>query len=123
MCIRDRLRQELEVEKATQCVKYIIKQAEKVGCNVVKMLEQEANTPKLRKIAIKKTNIEEVKNEITELEKLLQTESTQEVVEVLVENYQRIIEYYSAMGDGQFNIYLKKMKQLLKKEDILRADK
>ena len=97
-------------------MKYLMKQATKIGCNITKLLDtkQELNAPGIRKAAIKKTNIDELKNKVTELEKLLQTEYTQEVMKMLIEAYQQIIEYYSTIGSALFIPYITKMQELLK---------
>ena len=70
-------------------------------------------------ITVKKTNIDKIKEDIEESEKILETEFTHENVTALIGEYQKAIEYYSALGREEFAVYLKKMQDLIRKEDNL----
>lgn len=77
---------------------------------------------------LKKVNIERILADIAESEKLLTTACTFDNIQILTAQYQKVIkggitftkavEYYSALGDSKFDVYLKKMKELMKRPDI-----
>lgn len=73
--------------------------------------------------AVQKVHIDKIKEEIAECEKTLENEFNHENVQALTEQYQKAIEYYAALGDEQFAIYLNKMKELIRKEDELLTTK
>ena len=77
---------------------------------------------------LKKINIDKLLADIAETEKLLTTNCTFDNVQLLTAQYQQVfslnssdilqvVEYYSALGDTRFDIYLKKMKDLMMRED------
>ncbi len=109
------------MDKAYQCVSYIVKQARKLSCNIDRAVRNKRKFHEAEVVvtSVKKTNIERIKDEIAESEKLLEAAFNHENVQILVGQYQQAIEYYSALGDEQFAIYLKKMQDLIRKEDEL----
>ena len=91
----------------------------KVGCNVDRIVRNKKKFHEAEVVptSVKQTHIERINEEILEYEKLLETEFTSENASILIEKYQKAIEYYSALNDERFLTYLAKMKDLIAKND------
>ena len=68
--------------------------------------------------AIKNMKIGEILEEIGLIERHLDKNLTIKIVNHLMELYQHVIEYFTAFGDMQFQVYLKKMHELLSNDKV-----
>ena len=107
------------IEKAHQCIDYIVNHAKSLGCKVQDSLrnKKKFHESEVTVSTVKKTHIEKINEKIEEYETLLKTEFTKEIANVLQEEYQQAIEYYSALGDEKYITYLEKMKGIIKMID------
>eukprot|EP00831_Metopus_contortus_P005142 TRINITY_DN11932_c0_g1_i5.p1 TRINITY_DN11932_c0_g1~~TRINITY_DN11932_c0_g1_i5.p1 ORF type:complete len:147 (+),score=25.29 TRINITY_DN11932_c0_g1_i5:153-593(+) len=119
MCIRDRYMG--YVEKANHCVSFLVAQINKLGSSIERVVKNKHrfHEDEVLESSIKKTNIEKILDDIAESEKFLSAEFSFENLQILISKYQQAIEYYSALGDPKFEIYLNKMQDLMKREDAM----
>ena len=71
--------------------------------------------------ALEKVQIEEVLQSITLYEAYLGDVETSDAVSRLLELYQQAVEYFSALNDPQFAVYLEKLHSLLRNESVLQS--
>jgi Mg-chelatase subunit ChlI len=71
--------------------------------------------------ALKKTDIKELLKKITDAEHALNAQVTGKSAKILMELYQKAIEYYSALENKCFEDFLNRMTNLFKREEIQKA--
>ncbi len=86
------MRQELIVDKSYQCINYIVQQIRKLRCDVDRTVrnKRKFHEAEVTKTSVKKTNIERIKEEIQESEKILETGFNHENVQILIGQYQQV---------------------------------
>lgn len=80
-----------------------------------KVFKEEEVTGKV----IKNMKIADVLDDISILEKVLEKKLDLHGINQLMEMYQHVIEYFTAIGDMEFQVYLKKMHKLLSDEKVV----
>ena len=69
--------------------------------------------------ALTRVKIKEITNEIVQHEVAIQDHISKNLINELIDLYQRAIEYYSALNDQKFETYLQKVRKLLADEVVL----
>jgi len=108
------------VEEAKQLIDTIVKMGQKYGVKVSKTVKKEKDL-KISDVTAKNyadMNIEELLDNIAFLESKLEKELTIDVVNLLMNLYQKAVEYFSAFNDPSFEDYVDKLHYLLSREDV-----
>lgn len=109
------------MKNSQECLNLIMKHLKGQGINVAKVYE------KKRKIlesevssesATKGINIEDLQAIIAQQEGLLDTEPTRNIVDSLMELYNKAIVYYSALSNEKHLFYLQKLQKLFSDERV-----
>ena len=82
----------------------------------IKNIGFKMNINEQKKGVLPNINVEKVEREINRLESQLKKRDNVLVFNKLLEKYEKIIEYYSALNDNKYTEYNKKMKELLENE-------
>ena len=69
--------------------------------------------------ALTRVKIKEITNKIVQHEVEIQDNISKNLINELIDLYQRVIEYYSALNDAKFETYLQKVRKLLADEIVL----
>ncbi|CAG9314719.1 unnamed protein product [Blepharisma stoltei] len=119
--------QQFRVFKSKELVELILSNVEKLGVSIKKekpktptLQEEDVNVNSLERI-----NVKEILEKINETEKDIENGIYKDKINSLISLYQQATEYFSALNDPQFDIYLQKMLALFKNEQymkILRED-
>lgn len=120
------------MQNASECVNMICKHLKKDGLSVQKNYEKKRKImeSEVKQGALKELKIDMLLARIQSFERALDEEPTNEVVQNLMQLYNKAIEYYSALGDERHHDYLLKLQGLftdkrvqeIAKKELLRAE-
>lgn len=108
------------LEQAKQLVELIIKMGQKYGVKVNKSIKKFRDL-KLADVTAQNyegIKIEELLDNIAFLEQQLEQELTIDVINLLMNLYQKAVEYYSAFNDPSFQEFVQKLHILLNRPDV-----
>jgi hypothetical protein len=101
----------LQMQNANECISMIVKHLKRQGLVVNKGYEKKHKIleSEVSANAVKELKIGAVLERIAKFEEDLKTIPTGEVVQQLINLYNKAIEYYSALNDEKHMVYLKKL--------------
>jgi hypothetical protein len=116
------LAQQFKIPNFSEFIALALENTEKLGVSIDRKIirpissisEEDVNSQALQKIKIK-----EITEGIIQHEVSIQDEISKDKINQLIELYQKAIEYYSAVNDQKFHIYLEKVRKLLSDEIML----
>jgi len=115
----DLFKQEYFIEDADNLIKFMKIKMKNLGLGIEHIggLPEEKNEEK-KEIISPENNIKQILEEIEKMDKDPKISVEIGNIQKLLDLYQKAIEYYSALGDPKYDIYLKKMKEIMKRGDI-----
>eukprot|EP00331_Platyophrya_macrostoma_P001521 CAMPEP_0176407626 /NCGR_PEP_ID=MMETSP0127-20121128/1511_1 /TAXON_ID=938130 /ORGANISM="Platyophrya macrostoma, Strain WH" /LENGTH=694 /DNA_ID=CAMNT_0017786843 /DNA_START=315 /DNA_END=2399 /DNA_ORIENTATION=- len=108
------------IDDAPKCVELIVDTMKKIGITANKSTPKEADL-RLEDVTVTHyadMDINQILENIAILESRLQSELTITVINTLTTLYQKAIEFYSAFGNKNYEIYVNKLHSILSREDI-----
>lgn len=107
-------RQTLSVQDKDICLSLINNNMQRLG--ITEESRRWISEEEVTATALSRVNIEQLLEEVQMCEGYVKVRETPETVARLLNAYQQVIEYYSAINDPQFSTYLNKMHALFLKE-------
>jgi len=87
---------------------------EKKNVNLTRIPESEVTVKTMKDV-----NIDEIIDNIKVFEMALNDNLSMDIVQALMDLYQKAVEYYSALDNPNFELYMDKLHKLLKRPDFL----
>ena len=114
----------LQVFKSNKCQEIVerifqVLQDQSVRLTKLKIDRKFINEDDVTPQYILRVKIKDIEAEINELELELEFELVKNKINALIQFYQKAIEYYSALGDDKFDMYLGKMRNLMGNSEVL----
>jgi hypothetical protein len=116
------LAQQFKIKSVNAFIELLMKNTQRLGIGAERRVlrptasisEEDVNAQALSRVKIGEINADIVQHEVD-----IQDEVTKEKVNELIDLYQRAIEYYSALNDAKYDMYLQKVRKLWADEVVL----
>lgn len=110
--------QKFSFTESSECIQLITQNIQRVSKLVTKQVRKTLKEEDVNPEHLNQTHISEILNSVNETETNFHKVINSDNINKLLSLYQQVIEYYSAVNNPDFEIYLNKMHELLSNELI-----